>query len=168
MLHRRGISVGDADPPAQFLDIGDLATAVDVARRLRLDGPRNVAPDGWISGETVRALAGGGPRIRLPERVAVRLARLGWRWGIDVTPPELLPYTVHPWVVANDRLRAEGWKPRRSNEEAFVASHRAGPWATVSPRRRQELALGALVLSLTGAAVGTGLLIRRRLGRRSG
>ena len=44
----------------------DLASAVDLARRARLDGPRNVAPDGWISGDTVRALAGGAPRRPAP------------------------------------------------------------------------------------------------------
>ena len=143
-LARSGaVPVTDDEPPAQFLDVDDLATAVDLARRARLDGPRNVAPDGWISGDTVRSLAGGAPRVRLPERVALRLAGLGWRWRLAPTPPALLPFTVHPWVIANDRLKAEGWEPASSNEEAYVGAHRAGPWATLSPRRRQELALGA-------------------------
>ncbi len=80
-LARSGaVPVADDEPPAQFLDVDDLATAVDLARSARLDGPRNVAPDGWISGDTVRSLAGGAPRVRLPERVALRLAALGWRW----------------------------------------------------------------------------------------
>jgi hypothetical protein len=78
------------------------------------------------------------------------------------TPPELLPYTVHPWVVANDRLRADGWEPAATNEEAYVASHRAGPWATLSPRRRQELALGASAAGIVGAVVGVVALVRRR------
>jgi nucleoside-diphosphate-sugar epimerase len=156
------LPVADADPPAQFLDVEDLAAAVDLARRARLDGPRNVAPDGWVDGDTTRALAGGGPRLRLPERLALRLA--GWRWraGLVDTPPALLPFTVHPWVVANDRLRADGWVPGSSNEEAFVANHRAAPWATVSPRRRQELALGASGAVLLAAAVGSVALVRRR------
>jgi len=80
------------------------------------------------------------------------------------TPPELLPMTVHPWVVANDRLRADGWTPASSNEEAYVAAHRAGPWATLSPRRRQEVALGAAGAALIGAAVGVVSLVRRRRG----
>lgn len=146
------LPVTDEEPPAQFLDVADLAAAVDLARRARLVGPRNVAPDGWISGETVRALAGGAPRVRLPERLAVRLARVGWRWRLTATPPALLPYTVHPWVVANDRLRADGWVPASSNEEAYVSAHRAGPWAMLSPRRRQELALGTAAVALGGTA----------------
>jgi nucleoside-diphosphate-sugar epimerase len=156
------IPVAAEEPPAQFLDLTDLASAVDLARRARLDGPRNVAPDGWVDGETARALAGGTPRVRLPERVALRLAGLRWRWGMAPTPPALLPYTVHPWVVANDRLRADGWSPATSNEEAIVASHRAGPWATLSPRRRQELALGASAVVVVGAVAGLVALLRRR------
>jgi nucleoside-diphosphate-sugar epimerase len=155
------VPVTEDEPPAQFLDVADLASAVDLARRARLDGPRNVAPDGWMSGETARALAGGAPRLRLPERLAVRLAGWRWRWGIADTPPALLPYTAHPWVVANDRLRADGWEPVASNEEAYVASHRAGPWATISPRRRQELALGATAAVLVGATIGVIALVRR-------
>jgi nucleoside-diphosphate-sugar epimerase len=156
------VPVTDDEPPAQFLDRADLATTIDMARRERLDGARNVAPDGWISGDTVRALAGGAPRIRLPERLAVALAETRWRWGLSDTPPELLPYTVHPWVVANDRLRADGWSPAASNEEAYVAAHRAGPWATLSPRRRQELALAAAGTLVVATVAGTVGLLRRR------
>jgi nucleoside-diphosphate-sugar epimerase len=156
------LPVSAEDPPAQFLDVDDLAAAVDLARRARLDGPRNVAPDGWIDGDTARALAGGGPRVRLPERLALRLAAWRWRSGLGDTPPALVPYAVHPWVVANDRLRADGWAPASSNEEAYVTHHRASPWATVSPRRRQELALAGSGLALVGVAVGAVALVRRR------
>jgi hypothetical protein len=78
-----------------------------------------------------------------------------------------LPFTVHPWVIANDRLRAEGWEPASSNEEAYVSAHRASPWATLSPRRRQELALGAAGLAIVGSlALGATALARRRRRRR--
>jgi nucleoside-diphosphate-sugar epimerase len=155
------LPVADDEPPAQFLEVADLAAAVDLARRARLDGPRNVAPDGWISGETVRELAGGPPRVRLPERLAVRLAGVRWRWGLAPTPPALLPLTVHPWVIANDRLRADGWEPSSTNEEAYVAAHRAGPWAMLSPQRRQELALAAAGLACVAVAGGVVALLRR-------
>jgi len=157
-----GVPVTDEEPPAQYLDVADLAAAVDVARRARVDGPRNVAPDGWVDGETIRALAGGVPRLRLPERLAVRVTGLRWRWRIAETPPELLPYALHPWVIANDRLKADGWTPAASNEEAYVGSHRAGPWATMSPRRRQELALGVAGTSVVGLVAGAVALLRRR------
>jgi nucleoside-diphosphate-sugar epimerase len=156
------LPVTDDEPPAQFLDVDDLAAAADLARRDRLDGPRNVAPDGWISGDTARSLAGGTFRVRLPERAALQLARVRWRWGLAPTPPSLLPFTVHPWVIANDRLKADGWSPASTNEEAYVGAHRAGPWATLSPRRRQELALGAAGAALVGGVAAGVAGVRRR------
>ncbi|MGH9184946.1 MAG: NAD-dependent epimerase/dehydratase family protein [Acidimicrobiales bacterium] len=151
------IRTGDDDPPAQFVHLDDLAAAVDVARRRRLDGPFNVAPDGWIEGEDLRALSGG-PRLRLPERLA--------RLRLSSAPGGPAPFTVHPWVVANDRLKAVGWVASRSNEEAYVAGHRAAPWSTISPQRRQELTLAGAGAVITGLGVGVGLALRRHLRRR--
>lgn len=90
------------------------------------------------------------------------MASWRWRLGLAPTPPGLLPYVRHPWVVANDRLLGVGWEPTSSNEEAYVAGHEASAIESISPRRRQELALGV------SAAAGVGLvallvaLIRRR------
>jgi hypothetical protein len=67
--------------------------------------------------------------------------------------------------VAADRLKGLGWEASQTNEEAFVAAHRPMPWATVSPRRRQELTLGASAVALVGAIAG-GVLGVRRLQRR--
>ena len=75
---------------------------------------------------------------------------------------------LHPWVVAADRLRAEGWTPAVSNEEACVEAHEAGPWATLSPRRRQEIALGVAGVGLVGIVVGAVVVIRRLLRRAAG
>jgi nucleoside-diphosphate-sugar epimerase len=159
--------VGPDDPPAQYVHLDDLASAVVLAWRRRLDGPFNVAPDGWIPGDEVLALAGV-PRVRVPDPVARRVAWTRWKLGLSPTPPGLLPYTVHPWVIANDRLKAAGWAPTSTNEEAYVAGHRPAPWATVSPQRRQELALGGAATALAGAAVGAVALVRRlRRSRRS-
>jgi nucleoside-diphosphate-sugar epimerase len=154
-----------AEPPAQFLHLDDLAAAVVLAARARLDGAFNVAPDGSIPGEQVRSLTGAGPKVRLPERLAARVVRWRFRSGLAPTPPELLAYTLHSWVVANDRLKAAGWRPAVTNEEACVDAHEAGPWATLSPRRRQEIALGVAGAALVGTAVGAGFAVRRLLRR---
>jgi len=151
---------GSEDPPAQYVHLDDVATAVEVALRSRLDGPFNVAPDGWIPGDQVRALAGV-PRLRVPDAAVQKLATARWKLGLSSTPPGLLPYTLHPWVIANDRLKAAGWSPTSTNEEAYVAGHRPAPWATVSPQRRQELALGAAGAAVVAAAAGAVALIRR-------
>jgi nucleoside-diphosphate-sugar epimerase len=159
---------GEEEAPAQFLHLDDLARAVDQARRQQLDGPYNVAPDGWVPGEQIRALAGGGPRLRLPERAARRFAAWRWRWGFAAPPPALVPYTLHSWVVSNDRLKAAGWVPETSNEEALVEAHEAGWWATLSPRRRQELALGAAATVLAAGVAGAVGVVRRAKRRSQG
>lgn len=137
----------EGEPPRQFLDLDDLASAVVLAARDGLSGPFNVAPDGWLSADELRALAGWtGPR---------RVDR-----GVS-------PYLHHPWVVANDRLKDAGWKPVSSSEEAFVEVDRAGPLRSLSPRVRQELSLAAVgVLALTALGAGV-VLLRRRSRRRS-
>jgi nucleoside-diphosphate-sugar epimerase len=149
-------------PPGQFIHLDDLAAAVELAARDRLDGAYNVAPDGWIRGADLRALAGG-PPVRLSERAAARLATWRWRLRLAPTPPGLLPYALHPWVVANDRLRALGWAPTHTNEEAFVAGHVPGPLATISPRRRQELALGIATAGLGAIGAAIAWAVRRRV-----
>jgi UDP-glucose 4-epimerase len=152
------------EPPVQFLDIGDLAAAIDLGRIRRLEGAFNVAPDGSVPGDEVRSLTGAPPKVPLPERLAGRLVRWGFRWGLGPTPPELVPYTLHPWTIANDRLRAQGWTPLVTNEEACVEAFEASAWATMSPRRRQEIALGVAGAGLAAVAAG-GVLAARRLFR---
>lgn len=143
----------DGDAPAQFLHVDDLASAVVLAVRERLDGARNVAPDGWLRGAEYTALDAGTPKVRVPRRIGDGVARVRWALRLAPTPPGLVPYARHPWVVANDRLRADGWEPEHSNEESFVVGTPAAALATLSPRRRQEIALG-----ITGAVLGVGVL----------
>ncbi len=104
-----GHRAGAEDPPAQFLHLDDLASAVVLAVDHRLDGVYNVAPDGWVPGDRVRALTGARPRIRLPDRVAEVVAAVRWRFQRGPIPPGLGSYTREPWLVANDRLKAHGW-----------------------------------------------------------
>lgn len=166
-----GIRAGDDDPPKQFVHLDDLAAAVDLARREGLDGPFNVAPDGWIAGDTVRALAGSTPRLALPPKLAGWWAQQRWRFQRGPIPPGLVPYTEQPVVVANDRLVAAGWTPRWTNEEAYVAGTEAKWWTMLSPKRKQELSLGLMGAVLAGLAIGGAVGLRgavRRARRRAG
>lgn len=159
-----GRRVGAADPPAQFLHFDDLASAVALAADRRLDGVFNVAPDGWVPGERVRALAGGVPRVRLPDRIDEVVTDLRWRLLRGPIPPGLVGYIRWPWLVANDRLREHGWRPSITNEQTYVEGTEAPWWTMVSPKRRQELALGGSAVALL---VVLGVLIRsvRRMRR---
>jgi nucleoside-diphosphate-sugar epimerase len=160
-----GQRAGEDDPPAQFLHLDDLTSAVVLAVRRRLDGVYNVAPDGWVPGERVRALSGEVPRVKLPERLAEIVSRLRWRFQRGPIPPGMRSYTRWPWLVANDRLKAEGWRPTVTNEQAYVEGTEAKWWTMVTPKRRQELTLGAsavLVVGTVGGIIAFIVRARRR------
>lgn len=156
-----GQRVAEADPPSQFLHLDDLANAIVLAVRKRLDGVFNVAPDGWVPGERVRALSGERPRFPMPDRLSEVVALLRWRFQRGPLPPGLRSYTREPWIVSNGRLRAAGWEPAVTNEQAYVEATEAPWWTMVSPKRRQELTLGVSV-----AAAVVGALIVAVVGRR--
>ncbi len=161
-----GTRFGEDDPGAQFVHHDDVASAVELAVERRLDGVYNVAPDGSVPGARVRALTGS-RRFPLPEPVAEVLASLQWRFQRGPIPPGLRPYTRWPWSVANDKLRAEGWSPTVTNEQAYVEGTEAKWWTLVTPKRRQEIALGAMIASIVCAALAAGLMGRRWWRRRS-
>ena len=148
--------VADAIPPVQYLHGDDLADAVVLACTSALDGVFNVAPDGWMSEDEAKALSAGAVSMRLPRRLQSWL-------GPDI-PDDVLPYLVHPWVVANDRLRAQGWRPRYSSEEAFVAGAGVPRWQSLSLGRRQAIAFGTAAGALGAAAATVVAAYRRRRG----
>ena len=110
----------DGGPPVQFVHAHDVVSAVVAAVNGALDGPFNVAPDGWLADEELRGLLGGPARLTLPGRVGRPVAMVARRLRRGSSLPHLDPYVRHPWVVANDRLRSTGWRPLHSNEEALV------------------------------------------------
>lgn len=150
------VPITDTRPPMQLLHAADLAGAVSHALRSRLDGAFNVAPDGWVPGDTAGALGLGGVTLPVPLELSRFLRR---RTAVD-------PYLAHPWVIANDRLEATGWKPGYTNEEAVVATRQGSWWRELSPKRKQELALGAtgglgVAIAAAAAAVVRGRRLRR-------
>lgn len=156
-----GRRLSEDDVPSQFLHLDDLAAAVTLAVDGRLDGVYNVAPDGWVPGARVRALTGAPPRLALPTRLSGMLGDLQWRFQRGPIPPGLRPYTQSPWMVANDRLRAAGWTPTVTNEQAFVEGTEARWWTMLTPKRKQELALGGMVVAALGAIVAVASIVRR-------
>ncbi|MBV1894804.1 MAG: hypothetical protein KUG57_12190 [Ilumatobacteraceae bacterium] len=163
-----GRRFAEDDPPSQFLHLDDLASSIAIAVGRRLDGVFNVAPDGWVAGDRVRALSGE-RRIPMPDRLVDVVGRLRWRFQRGPIPPGLHSYTREPWVVSNGQLRAEGWEPTVTNEQTYVESTEAPWWTMVSPKRRQELALGAgaaaaVVVVAVAFVFGRNRLNRRRAG----
>jgi len=166
MLAAAPIRTGQDDPPIQFVHVEDLASAVVIAAADQLDGAFNVAPDGWLSARELRELLGARPKIRVPIPLPRRFDRfVGRRVGRPV-PTGLLPYTRYPWVVANDRLRSHGWRPRFGNDQVFVAADAGMPWDSMNARQRQYVSLGIGGAVVVGLIVGAALAIRRWRRRR--
>jgi nucleoside-diphosphate-sugar epimerase len=160
-----GQRFGESAPGAQFVHHDDVASAVALAVEHRLDGVYNVAPDGSIPGDRVRALSGQRLRLPAPDRVADVVGALRWRFQRGPIPPGLRSYTREPWIVANDKLRSEGWAPTVTNEQAYVEGTEAKWWTMVTPQRRQEIALGAMIAAIVVGAV-VGVVTGRRWWRR--
>jgi nucleoside-diphosphate-sugar epimerase len=159
----------DAGRPVQFLHVDDLADAVVFAWQHHLQGPYNVAPDSGIREDTARALAGGVARVRLPVRLAQAVGSWSWDlWRLGV-PREAAAYATHPWVVAPDRLKAIGWTPLFTSEEALVATDVRPHWDDLPPGRRQNYTLlaviGATVIVVSGVVLAASAVRRRRRSR---
>jgi len=87
--------------------------------------------------------------------VLERALRRSWALGVGDIPPGVVPYLVHPWVVANDRLKHAGWAPTRTNEAAIAEALAA------LPRRRRGRAR-AIWIVVAAMAVFAVVRIRRR------
>jgi nucleoside-diphosphate-sugar epimerase len=156
-------ATADVGPPMQYLHVDDLVAAIELAGRRRLDGAFNVAPEGWIPPEVRQDLIGPRPRVGLPEALADALTARRLRHA--GYPVEVAAYQRESWVVASDALRAAGWRPTDTNEQAFVEAETAGPFASLDARRRQAISLAAVgvVTAATGvAAVAAVRRLRRR------
>lgn len=161
-LHRSlAYPVDDRDPPLQYLHADDLGSAIATVLRVGPGGVVHAAPDGALSGPDRRALETR-PRLRVPDPVARLASSVRAALGGTGTPEGIRPYLAEEWLLANDRLRALGWAPSRSNEQAYVAAFRAAPWSMIPSGRRQELLLGGLGAVAAGLAVGVGVFARRR------
>ncbi len=160
---------GDGGRPVQYLHVDDLASAVVLAWEQRLRGVYNVAPDTGIPEEEARALAGGVAKVTLPGRMARAVSAWSWQMFRKGIPVEARAYASHPWVVAPDRLKAAGWVPLYSSEEALVATDERVHWDDLPPGRRQNYNLIIILIAAVGAVAGVGAVItairaRRRKG----
>lgn len=156
LLGRPRLRVRDATPPVQAAHVDDLVTAIALVALADHPGTFNVASDGWIDHEDADALL---PPTRVPPLPAELLERVltrTWSTGLGEVPPGVVPYLVHPWVVANDKLKTTGWRPTHSNQEAL----RDGLASLPRPQTRERtLAFAAGVITASAVIY---LATRRR------
>ncbi|HYL52441.1 MAG TPA: NAD-dependent epimerase/dehydratase family protein [Acidimicrobiia bacterium] len=119
-IGRAPVRVRGAARPVQVVHVDDAAAALEIATDKDLDGAFNVAADGWLTAEEVASLLPGRRAPALSYELAERVLSVAWSTGLGDAPASVLPYLVHPWVVGNDRLKAAGWKPQHSNDEAIL------------------------------------------------
>lgn len=161
LLGRPPLRVRGADAPVQVVHVDDLASALALAATRDLPGAYNVAADGWLDAAEARDLIGRPPAPALPAEVLERWLRRTWDLGMGDVPAGVVPYLVHPWVIANERLRAAGWTPAHSNADAIAEAV-----ASLPPRdAKPAIVAGAGGLLLVGTAVA---LRRRRRKRAAG
>jgi nucleoside-diphosphate-sugar epimerase len=163
ILGRPPLRVRGAAVPVQVVHVDDLAAALALAATGDLPGVFNVAADGWLEPPAAAALLPRASVPAMPEAVLERALRRTWALGIGDIPPGVVPYLAHPWVVANDKLRAAGWAPTRTNEEAI----REALFAL--PPRRAHTGMVAAAVALAGflALFRLQRARRRRVTRRS-
>ena len=157
------LTVGGSVAPVQFVHEDDATEAIALAVERDLPGVYNVAAEGWLSRDELRALVGRKVQPQVGPELMERALRRLFSAGIVDLPPSEVPYLVHPWVVAIDRLRAQGWTPRYTNEETVLACLGG---------RDPGSAWKAAVAAATGAGLAaTGLVVAgvvRRRRRRAG
>jgi nucleoside-diphosphate-sugar epimerase len=146
----------------QYLHVNDLASAVVHACENGLSGTYNVAADNGVREEVAGALAGGSASLPLPAPVRAALADLRWRLWRRGAPPGAGPYGEHTWVIAGDKLRATGWHPEYSSEQALVVSDERAHWDELPPNRRVSAALAATAATMLAVGAGSAAWWRHR------
>jgi nucleoside-diphosphate-sugar epimerase len=154
LLGRPPLRVRGSVMPVQVVHVDDLAAALALVATHDLVGVYNVAADGWLDSATAREMLPRASVPAVPQAILERALRRTWALGVGDVPPGVVPYLVHPWVIANDKLKRAGWEPTRTNEEAITEALFALP-----PRRARS---GAITAAVVLAALFGAVRIRRR------
>lgn len=160
LLGRPRLRVRGAAPPLQATHVDDLAAAIALVTVDDHPGTFNVASDGWIDHDDVDVLLPPSSVPPVPAELLERVLGRTWATGLGEIPPGVVPYLVHPWVVDNAALRAKGWRPTHSNQEAI----RDG--LARLPRNQARGRILAFAAGLTVGAVVVYALTRRRRRKR--
>ena len=149
----RLLALRGVEPLWQLCHSADLVAALEVAVLRDLTGGYGVAADGCLPQTRVEQLSGRS-RLELPAAVALSTAERLRRLGLTTSSPRELEHLLAPLVIACDGLRAAGWRPAWTNEQALLA-HLASRWQ--DRRGTAGTAAGA-----TAALLGTAAVLRTR------
>jgi len=147
-------------PPLQVVHEDDAAAALAHVVLNEIDGTFNVCADDSVSQDELAEMSGR-KSVRIPPDTAVKLMRLMWRIGQAQAPAGQVAYFMHPWVMANDKLRATGWAPLHTSRETLQATFDANrDYVTLGRTRhtRAEWRRVATTAAAAGAAAGAALV----------
>jgi UDP-glucose 4-epimerase len=133
-----------ADTPLQFVHEDDVAAATVAILRAAGRGPFNVAPADAVTQRDLARMMGVAA-VPVPFFLVALASRAWWALRLPLlrTPPGLIHYLRHPWLMSSERLRREcGFEFNCSSREAFatllapVAPHSRGwrAWRRAGPR----------------------------------
>jgi nucleoside-diphosphate-sugar epimerase len=154
----RLLAVRGREPLWQLCHVDDLLSAIELAAFGHVKGALAVGCDGAMKQSVVEEMTGK-RRMEVPASVAFSTAERLRRAGVTDSSPRELDHLLGPLVVASDGLRAAGWKPAWTNEDALMQhlAMRSGS------RTQAYTAAGATV-----ALLGTAALVRQARRRRRG
>ncbi len=159
------ILVTDCRPPMQFVHEEDVVRALAWAVGEDHPGTFNLAAPGWLDHEEVLEIVGR-RTCELSEPLAYTTLQRLWNLGLAEAPAGLLHYLMYPWVVATDKLQAEGFVAQHSNWEALRATvARPSRYIRIGRSRLDRRAVrwgGVAGAGLAGAALATRVLTRDR------
>jgi nucleoside-diphosphate-sugar epimerase len=153
----RLLAVRGVEPQWQLCHVEDLVRALELAAFGDVRGTVGVACQGALPQHVVERLAGK-HRLELPVSVAVSTAERLQRLGLTSSSARELDHVLGSLVLAADGLRAAGWSPAWTNEEA-LRSHLES--SSQDGRAAAYTAAGATV-----ALLGTAALVRQARRRR--
>jgi nucleoside-diphosphate-sugar epimerase len=155
----RLLAVRGVEPLWQLCHVEDLVSALELAVLGQVEGGLGVASEGAMPQDAVER-ASGKRRLELTAATARSAADRLQRVSGSAGPPEELDHALGHLVLASDGLRAAGWAPRWTNEQALDAhlKARSGDVRTVA-----YTAAGATVALLGTAAIVRQARRRRRL-----
>jgi nucleoside-diphosphate-sugar epimerase len=163
----RLLAIRDSRCAWQFCHVEDLTGALVAAALGEVSGMVTVGSDGALTRKEVEAISGM-RSIVLPASVALATAERLHRVRALAAPASDIQYLIEPWTVGSQRLRAIGWAPQWTNEEALRdhlrrLGDRAGRGLVVVDRR--DATRAAAGAGATLAVIGSLALVRSR-GRR--
>lgn len=157
----RLLAVRAVEPLWQLCHVDDLVTGLALAARGAVRRTFAVASAGWLTQTEVERLSGR-RRLELPAAVVLSTAERLHRLGVAPGAAAGLDALTAPVVVDPARLRAAGWTPQWTAQEALLAHldqvpGAVGEWTT---------AYAASTAGATAAVLGTAALVRRARRRR--